>query len=378
MSKNYIKLFFKHAKWVINSVRDYFKFSENLKTAEYIFISHNGDSAGGAPVVLLELVKNCRNKNVLLLCKKPGKIMEACKDNGVLAYCTYFTTRAYLRKIAKSNVKVVLANTVATYDCVSYLQKRSTIHLIWWIHEETRLIKKYCNNIPQTIEDSVQIECVSKRVEDDLIEYCPQCIGHTEILFYGCTDLYNANERKQKNSDEFVITVIGRICARKNQLQIVEAFNQLPNDIKRNVRIDFVEASYEEDYLKLLQNAIRGKNIEVCGAIDRKEMKHVYEKSNLIVCCSVDDPLPVVVTEAMMLCCPVITSSKTGQYELIKNGVNGFAYDSDSTQELTNRIIDVYRKKYPKDLLSNERATYLKYFTPEVLATRFNQLVEET
>ena len=50
----------RHTKWVINSVCGFYRFKKILNRSSCVFISHNGDSAGGAPVVLLEFMRKLK------------------------------------------------------------------------------------------------------------------------------------------------------------------------------------------------------------------------------------------------------------------------------------------------------------------------------
>lgn len=113
------------------------------------------------------------------------------------------------------------------------------------------------------------------------------------------------------------------------------------------------------------------------GPIKRENMPMIYEKSSLIVCPSIDDPLPVVVTEALMLMCPVITSSKTGQFSIIKDGVNAFSYDVGSVKQLCQKIQKVYDTDDLTTILRKGRETYLQYFSPDVVKRNFTKYLKQ-
>lgn len=366
----------RHTKWLVNSVWGYNRFKKLVNSSTCIFISHNGDSAGGAPVVLFELMRTLKNEQMIFLCEKPGGIIRQCKEEHIPAFCTYLLQNKYLAAIKKANVKVVVVNTLAAYNSIQSLNGREiNIPVFWWIHEERGLIKRYHSQVPPEINKKIHILCVSHSVEKDLLEMCPQCYGYTDIFYYGCKDLFKGNRGHTQNREKFVISVIGRVCKRKNQLQVIEAYKKLPNAYQRNIYVDFVSASCDEEYKQKMIDAI-GEDLHFSfkGPIKREDMPIVYEKSDLIVCSSVDDPLPVVVTEALMMMCPVITSSRTGQFSIIKNGENGFSYDVDSVEQLCQRIQAVYDADDLTDILIKGRETYLKYFSPDVVNRNFEKL----
>ena len=370
----------RHSKWLMDSINGYFKFKKIIDSSSYIFISHNGDSAGGAPVVLFELMCSMNDgKNMVFLCEKPGGIIKMCKDVNIPAFSTYLIQKKFLKAIVVKKVKVVVVNTLAASSTINMLSKmNSQLPIFWWIHEENNLILKYKTMVPKTLPLGIQVLCVSERVETDLLEVIPMYKGRTKIFFYGCRDLYTEDSDCIQRSDKFTVSVIGRICSRKNQIQVIDAYINLTEELKGKIQINFVAASYDNDYIEEMKERI-GKisNINFTGPIARESMPKIYRESDLIICSSIDDPLPVVITEAMMLKRPFITSSKTGQYSIVNNGINGFSYNVDFTEELTRSIIDVYYTKDIESIAGEARKTYLRYFTPEIVRENFEKLIKQ-
>lgn len=367
----------RHINWLLNSICGYLRFKKKINSSTCIFISHNGDSAGGAPVVLFELMRTLKNEQIIFLCEKPGGIIQQCKEENIPAYCTYLLQNKYLAVIAKANAKAVVVNTLAAHNSIQFFNQKSiNIPVLWWIHEERGLIERYRSCVPNIISKNIHISCVSHSVEKDLIEICPQCDGYTDVFYYGCKDLFEGKHEYTPKREKFVISVIGRICSRKNQLQVVKAYNCLPKEYQENIFVDFIAASCDESYKKELDSAIDGNyHFAFKGPIKREAMPKIYEESSLIVCSSLDDPLPVVVTESLMLMCPVITSSRTGQFSIIENGVNGFSYDVNSLDQLCQAIKMVYEAADLQDILKKGRETYLQYFLPDVVNGNFKKLL---
>ena len=57
----------RHLIWLFQSFRDFIKYLFVIDSNTLLFVSHNGDSAGGAPVVLVELLKSITKDNKLVL-----------------------------------------------------------------------------------------------------------------------------------------------------------------------------------------------------------------------------------------------------------------------------------------------------------------------
>ena len=369
----------RHTKWLINSMCGFYKFKKILNSSSYVFISHNGDSAGGAPVVLFELMRTLKEEQLVFLCEKPGGIINQCEEEHIPAFCTYLLQNKYLAEIKKVKVKAVVVNTLAAYNSIQFFNLKGTnVPVLWWIHEERGLIERYSSKVPIKINKNIHILCVSSSVENNLLELCPQCDGYTDILYYGCKDLFSEKCEYVKNKDNFIISVIGRICKRKNQMQVIEAYKNLPSAYQKKIYINFISASYDEIYKKEMAAAI-GENMHFAfkGPIKREDMPMIYKESDLLVCSSIDDPLPVVVTEALMLMCPVITSSRTGQFSIIKSGMNGFSYDVNSVKQLCQEIQKVYDTDDLTMILRKGRETYLEYFSPDVVNRNFTRYLKQ-
>lgn len=368
----------RHLKWLQSSIIGYISFKKIITKDTLVLVSHNGDSAGGAPVVLYELALVLKQRHhVVFLCEKPGKILDMCKENHIPAYTSYLMQKYYLKVAKANNVKAILVNTIASAKSIQILTKLNFCRpVFWWIHEESRLIIRHKPFVPQHLTPNFKILCVSHCVLNCMRENYPALKEHMQVFFYGCTDLFYDKERVWPQNDCSVVSVIGRICKRKNQSQIIEAYKMLPADVQKRIQVTFIYASFDPAYMHQLQEQVAGnRNIVFLGAVPRQKMVQVYAKSDLVVCCSLEDPLPVVVTEAMMCKCPLITSSETGQFALIKNGVNGFVYNVQSTEELSQKIMEVLSCPNKQILGDNERRTYLKYFTSEIMLRTFEDLL---
>ena len=75
------------------------------------------------------------------------------------------------------------------------------------------------------------------------------------------------------------------------------------------------------------------------GEMKQEELKQYFCSIDLLVCPSRDDPMPVVVTQAMQHGVPCVVSDQVGQMEYIKNGENGYIFHSENSEELS-RILE--------------------------------------
>ena len=343
-----------------------------------VLVSHSADSSGGASLVLFELAVLLRQRGyrVLFLSRRPGDLLDACKAAGISGFLADGFLPVYLRKLAGQKPACFLVNTAVCHKSVRLLQKcKAKAPLFWWLHEENRILEANRKVFAPIASDPVQALCVSQRVKETLTLLSPELGKSSVLLPYGCRDLYR--EQKAINKDVFVILSVGRLCSRKNQLQLVEAVDGLPEDIRSRLLVKFIFGSGEPEYEAKLRTATCGKVCyQMIGRVSRERIPEVYATADLLVCTSRDDPLPVVVTEAMMLHCPVIVSSGTGHYPLIRDGENGWRYDVRDVVQLRSQIMEAIQNSQISSVTTSARRCYERYFSLSVLEQAFFTLLE--
>ena len=111
---------------------------------------------------------------------------------------------------------------------------------------------------------------------------------------------------------------IGRIVDIKNLKFLVEIFNDMPN-----FTLTIIGVGEQQEFLRSFSN----KNIIFRGAVENKLIGAEFAKNDVFVLPSLIEPWGLVVDEALYFGLPVLISDRCGSSELIKNGINGFAFD---------------------------------------------------
>ena len=73
--------------------------------------------------------------------------------------------------------------------------------------------------------------------------------------------------------------------------------------------------------------------------MNQEQLDRFYQHIDVLLCPSRDDPMPIVVTQAMMHAKPCIISENVGQSEYIKQGENGFTFRNEKTDELAECMV---------------------------------------
>ncbi|MGV2643357.1 glycosyltransferase, partial [Clostridium perfringens] len=93
---------------------------------------------------------------------------------------------------------------------------------------------------------------------------------------------------------------------------------------------------------------------------------------------SIDDPMPVVLAEAMMMSKIVLCSDMTGTARYIEDGVNGFLFSSKNASELKEKLEYVIGNfDTMNDVRRAGRKTYEQYFSQEIFTENLVSVVEK-
>lgn len=171
-----------------------------------------------------------------------------------------------------------------------------------------------------------------------------------------------------------VLLCVGTIMVRKNQRQIVKAFQLLPEAVKNTLKIVFCG----KDTMKgALQNDIAEAGLEDClicvGAIDSNEMKKYYSIADGLIMPSLAEGLSIASLEAISCGLPIIIFSDS-EYadDLSDNRVVCFAQER-TDFGLAKAIEDWYDREWDRDYIID----YAKFFTLERMANDYIEYYKE-
>ena len=103
----------------------------------------------------------------------------------------------------------------------------------------------------------------------------------------------------------------------------------------------------------------------------------IYQKMDVLISPSRDDPMPVVMTEGLMLQKICLCSTNCGTADYIEDGKNGFVFQSENADELAEKIMYIVDNFENLDSVRlSGRKLYEKYFTPEVFEKNILRIME--
>ncbi|MCK5061842.1 glycosyltransferase family 4 protein [Candidatus Parcubacteria bacterium] len=184
------------------------------------------------------------------------------------------------------------------------------------------------------------VRVVSKALQDQVLEYCPDC---KIIKFPAFTDI-DIFKNETGISWEPIILFTGSLYRLKGVQLLIEAFGRLQDRFSEFKLVIIGDGPYKED-LKKLAVSSKIKKIEFTGSLSQEQVKNWMKKCWCFVLPSLSEGLGLVLLEAASLSKPLIGSNTGGISEIIIDGENGFLFTPGSIQELTKTLEKIMSDK---------------------------------
>jgi len=182
-----------------------------------------------------------------------------------------------------------------------------------------------------------------------------------------------ARESLGVQGDEVVVLLLGTVCARKGQQDLIKALSQLPADCQRRVRC-YIVGDRPSEYstalhvlTKELPSALRSR---VHIVPETRRTTPYYRAADLFVCTSKLESYPRVVLEAMAYGLPIVTTPVFGIREQVREGVNALLYEPGDIGVLASHLCSVLRDEGLRSRMGAKSASVL------AIGTNFEEMVD--
>lgn len=256
-----------------------------------------------------------------------------------LSYSNQIAVKKVIEEIAPDIVHLHLACTLnycawATLSLAWKYKMYFTIHSDLHNGYDRGFFKLICNTLGRL--KKIKLACLSNKNYADCKAFYPhtpiRCIvnGRAPI---DPTDCYNkvVNEMNsyRHNVDSKLFIHVARFHPVKNQLLLVESFNELIDE-GANVDLVVIGANYDcEDGIKLRKKA--NKRIHFIGA--HKNISDYILNADIFCLSSDYEGMPITLLEASLAGVPAVCTPVCGAVDLIHDGVNGYLSKNHSIAE---------------------------------------------
>ena len=348
-----------------------------------LLLSHEM-SRTGAPVALLNMAKQLKKEGIFLTVLSPqdGAMVQdvVAEDIAVVIDSTIGGNTEWLNWA--SDFDLIVVNTVVPYHNIEQL-KKTQIPVLWWIHDGEMSFQLGANELlPKELTDNIHVYGGGQYACDIVNHYRP-AYGARNLL-YNVPDIMAEGQKKlsyeiPNPAGRKIVSTIGSVDKRKGQDVFVDAIRLLDKEEREQCLFVFVGRGNDEAVYQKVQDLKNDfpDDVFLVTEVTHSEIVDVYKQSAVVICASRDDPMPVFMTECLMLSVPVICSTNTGTYALLQDGKNGLTFKSEDVEGLRDKIrFAIHNEEELKQIGKCGREVYENNFTDEAFSKALKQVIE--
>lgn len=355
------------------------KLPTNIPSNSVLLISHEF-SLTGAPIALLNLAKVLKRCGFfpIVLSPKGGELERDLQLNSI----PYIIENRMFMKLYRSDLefnsfldkfKLIIFNTIDTLRFAQYINVAR--RKIMWVHEGEfgYSCAKSSFDIKNAFEHLDRVYSVGHYSKSFTDEYIPA--DKSDVLLYGIEELKDADNMTKKHNDKLTFGIFGVVCERKGTDIFVDAVKKLPKSIKSKCEFKVVGRIDNNAWTAKVLKDAEGEPIVFTDQMPHDQMMQEMYNTDVVVCSSLDDPMPIVCTEAMQLSRPVICSNHTGTASFIEDGKNSFLWNVEQ-----DKLSDIFTKAYKNRTKLDEmgkawNSIYVQNFTKDVFEARVSSIL---
>ncbi|MDR6878743.1 glycosyltransferase [Bacillus sp. 3255] len=345
--------------------------NENVRPIRTLMCAFNLNWEG-APYSQYEMTVHLKNSGIIdpiVYSPYDGPLRKAYEDQGITVevfnhpltgvsnlYAYDNAINQFKQKIQGWNVELVYGNTLQTFYAID-AAKLSDLPSIW-NPRESEPWQTYFNHFGDDIAARAlncfnypyKIIFVANATRNGCL---PLNAHHNFTTIHNGLDrerLYKqmdkwprtkAREHLNVDSDELMVLLLGTVCDRKGQMDLVKAVALLEQDQVKAIKC-FIVGDRPSDYSKQMHMFIEGLSEDFRKKIivvpETSETALYYSAADIFVCSSRIESFPRVILEAMASGLPIITTPAFGITEQVQQDVNGVFYQPGDVQDLARHI----------------------------------------
>lgn len=255
--------------------------------------------------------------------------------------------------------------------------------VMWWIHESTGSYKNVMDQFQEYADKrrftKINICAVSDVAKRNFEFHFSNRIDR--ILSYGIPDkCEKIEEFRNRKGSPIVFAIIGRICSLKAQDVFVRAAQSLESKYKHNVQFWIIGSPGKAEYYNEIKKAVSGDDsFKMWGELTQDELHCLYRMIDIVVSPSLEDCLPIVMTEGMMYGKVCIASDATGTVRYITQKKNGLICKAGDSVDLSDKmkwVIENYDSL--ESMRKKARKTYETYFSMKSFGEQLEDAIQDT
>ena len=332
------------------------------------------DNLVDCPIITLQHEQtNCTGKKEVF--RLLSRSLDSLKpDAVVIPGWGYLIAQAAIRWSVRSNVPAILMSE----------SKQDDEPRTWWKEKLKSLL--YVRKFKSALVGG----CLHK---DYLVQLgCPK-----EAIFFGYdivdNDYFSNQAQKARKNPTFArkqdsqiphrpyFIAVARFIPRKNILRLVDAFAQYRRYVEPDRAWDLVVCGGGGTEENAIRDRIAEHQLEssIClpGFKTYVEMPVWFGLASAFIHPALSEQWGLVVNEALSSGLPVLVSNRCGCFpELVQEGINGFGFDPEDTEQISQLMVKVSKSNADLDEMSKAALKHIQRFSPATFGEGLAQAVE--
>lgn len=262
----------------------------------------------------------------------------------------------------------IWVNTLLLYNVVNKVIPLG-IPTYWWLHEADDFYENIKDTIIFPQGDNLTILAAGWVAEKTFIKYAKE--SNIKSFLYGVPAQSITDDRKLH--EKIRIALVGAYSERKAQDLLIECISENVHRWEGKLEFNIVGVAPKEKQ-KLFKST---KLVNYIYQLSPEEMDSFYREIDVLICPSLFDPMPVVVSEAMAQGILSIVSDSVGQSRYICEGYDGLICKAGDVKSLTEKIDWVIaNKERIVEMGKKGRDIFKTYFSMEAFERNILSLLE--
>jgi O-antigen biosynthesis protein len=335
-------------------------------------------SISGAPLLLYNLAPGFKNQGYYVTIISPSKGGLSAKfdelDIPVIIDNRFFISQSSTNAHLMKKYDIIIANTLLNWRSVLSANKVNRA-VIWLIHEN-QWGSGYIYHNPQAIEAfsvADQVVLASQKVADLYQKY--KTHDNFKVIYYGIKTPEIRDVHLNRRGRVRFLSIAANITFAKGFDILIRSILEMDEDTRSQCEFVIVGQLLDDDFCKKLVDMVKAYPcIQFNEPVPHDRIFDFYNQSDIYVCPSRDEVLPLTVLEAMSQGNIILATEVGGLPEIIQNGVNGILFPSEDAATLT-RIMTYLVNNPEKRIALSEGA--VKSFKERFTVAKYSQKIND-
>jgi len=325
-------------------------------------------------------------------------VIQAHPLNGVFTIDAYdHAIDKFANWIRERKFEMVYGNTLQTFYAID-AARRCGLPSLWNVRESEPW-QTYFNYLPSPIRAKA-LSCFSFPYRIIFVAHATRsrfeplngernfCMIHNGLNLHRLEESRakwgraKARKELQLDDDEIMVLLLGTVCSRKGQKDIIEAVPLLSNDVVQKMRLFIVgdrPSSYSSEMRAMVSALPKERSKKISIIPETEETAPYYSAADIFVCTSRMESYPRVILEAMAYSLPIISTPAFGIVEQVRDGVNGEFYQEGNAVELGDKLKSLILNKVKRETYQINSKIVLESLTGfEEMINQYAELFRES